>query len=216
MARAVYFLPRAQSVPTVEAGVRNASNRTRSEYRLAVFAHRTVGGCIYPPLTASRAGSTAACACRIPDPIQLPGLRGAPHTSSAVCDRRRWQRRSPCCVRREPPPHWGRDFGSPNDTRAPGRAYSPTQRSPAQSRRPNAVLAKPGSATSPRNRRYGCGSTNLATALACSPDAERRTAESIKTPRSPSHHRIADESRRWRWHRSACCHLRPKSCLPRW
>ena len=47
----------------------------------------------------------------------------------------------------------GSRLGNPRVTRAPGNAYSPTHRSPAQSRRPNAVLAKPGSATSPRNSR---------------------------------------------------------------
>ena len=117
--------------------------------------------------------------CRIPDPILLPGLRGAPHTSLAVCGRRRWQRRSPCCGRREPPPP-GVETRQPQRHTRSRQAYSPTQRSPPNRADRMLSLRTPARRHRRGTGEYGCGSTNLATALACSPDAERRTTESIK------------------------------------
>src|SRR5271155_251221 len=53
----------------------------------------------------------------------------------------------------------GDRLGRPAVTVAPAHDHSPTQRSAAQSLRPNAVLAYPGSVVSPRNSKYGCGSS---------------------------------------------------------
>src|ERR1700761_3129389 len=52
----------------------------------------------------------------------------------------------------------GDSLGRPVVTVARGWPHSPTHLSAAQSRRPNAVLAKCGSVVSPRKSRYGDGS----------------------------------------------------------
>ncbi len=167
-ASAVYFLPSAQSVPTVRmrrparglplamgisaGGVRTSIRRrpwrTAASFSTANWSRRT---CM--PETMSRPAASASASAGTQLAGMLPPGAATPMTMAVAPF-------AAACL--------AVSAGRPVVTVAPGRRSSPTQRSPAQSRRPKAVLAKPDSVTSPRNSRqrptacvsFGAGTIN--------------------------------------------------------
>jgi hypothetical protein len=140
-ASAVYFLPNAQSVPTV--------SKRRPERRAPLATGIFAGGVRMsisrrPNLAAvSRNGSTCASLTCIPDTRSSPASSAPTRAGTQAPGIRPPGAATPITSELAPRLCAWRALigGSPVLTVAAGKASSPTQRSPAQSRRPKAVLA---------------------------------------------------------------------------
>src|SRR5688572_30788155 len=172
---AVYFLPSAQSVPTVSrrlpvrlrpdaigmpAGGRRTSMSRRPKRRAAASSSRLSDRRACIPLTISRPVSSASISAGIHSAFSVPPRLATPMTSD--CAPRAYASA-------------GFKLGRPVVTVAPGNAYSPTHFSGAQSRRPKAVFAYGASVMSPRNSRYGPGTSTVIDV----PGSVRRSAEAV-------------------------------------
>src|SRR5262245_42264612 len=159
--KAVYFLPSAQSVPTVSrrcplrlrpdaigipAGGRRTSMRRRPRRRAAASSSRLSERRACMPLTMSSPASSASINAGSHSAFNVPPRLATPITS----ERAPHERASA-----------GLSLGRPAVTVACDSAYSPTHFSRAQSRNPNAVFAYGASVVSPRNSRYGLGTSTV-------------------------------------------------------
>ena len=153
----MYFLPSAQSVPTVSRRLpvrlrpvpTRMSRRRLAHVDQAVRPRRSAAA-----FSSGEPASARACLKRCRDRPPVPrrglgiqlGFRTPPVFATPITSERRTSRlrlARPSC-------------GSPARDRAPSAARTRRCRGrSAQSRRPNAVLAYPASVVSPRNRRYG-------------------------------------------------------------
>ena len=216
MARAVYFLPRAQSVPTVRSrrperfkpdaiGIPAGGVRTSNSRRLYLSAADCKPGRLDSRMCMPDTRSSPASRASRSAPYQLGGMwppalatpitmLRAPRAAAALGSRLRQPQR---------------------DTRSRqgvlADATIPRPIAQAERRLGETRLGDIAEEQKIRLRQHEPGDGD-----GLFPGCGRRIAASIRTPRSPSHHRIADGSRRWRWRRSACCRLRPRSCLHRW
>src|SRR5437868_4125180 len=175
-ARAVYFFPMAQSVPTVS----NLLPLRLRPFAIGMFCGGRRTSMSLRPLCAAAASSGAMSASLVCMPLMMSSpassaLSNAGIQASAINPP---SFATPITKARAPfaVASTGVRNGRPVVTVVPAQAYSPTQRSRAQSRRPKAVLAYSASVMSPRNKRYGCGKARFADAEGVMWRSRKRTA----------------------------------------